>query len=310
MDHPCYRCAKCVTNRLYDPDLCKVCTTWLKNINENSASAGKSSDLWIKWNRSLVSIWKHNKVVQYNKPDIDMIVWADGEKFTLWEPFLPAPKIRLRNSSLVTLFLLTAGQGVTEQVTPVLTTPAPHTESCALLPLEAARDPSIGSDWSGFPEDLEEPFPDLFSELDMAPPVSALNPSQKRGHSPKPSRRLETVAADDPVSPAAGAQPGFSADQLAAIKALIQSCLVPPALSHLSPSSTSAISLPAPLPPTMTVPEIPRAGPSWALDPMTTDSDHGPSGVQTFPTFEPQPGPSWASDPPLLEHPEELGRIV
>ena len=56
---------------------------------------------------------------------------------------------------------------------------------------------------------MEEPFPVLFSDLDMAPPVSALNPSQKRGHWPEPSRRREPVAADAPVSPAANIQPGF-----------------------------------------------------------------------------------------------------
>ena len=153
----------------------------------------------MKWNRS-VSFWKHNKVVQYNKPDIDMIVWADADKLALWEPFLPAPKIRLRReksgssdtappqtSSLVTS-LLPAGRGVADRVTPVPPNPAPLTESCA-LPIEANCDPSIGSDWSGFPDDMEEPFPDLFSDLDMAPLVSALNPSQKRGLLSEPSRR-------------------------------------------------------------------------------------------------------------------------
>ena len=60
VDHLCYKCSKCVTNRLYDPDPCQVCTTWLQDIEGNSVSAGKSSDLWVKWNRSLVSFWKHN----------------------------------------------------------------------------------------------------------------------------------------------------------------------------------------------------------------------------------------------------------
>ena len=96
----------------------------------------------MNWNRSLVSFWKHNKVVQYSKPDIDKIVWADADKFALWEPFLPAPKIHLRReksgssdtappqtSSLVTTSLLPAGQGVADRVTPVPPSPAPLTES-------------------------------------------------------------------------------------------------------------------------------------------------------------------------------------
>ena len=255
-------------------------------------------------------------MVQYNKTDIDMIVWADADKFALWEPFLPAPKIRLRReksrssdtappqtSSHVTTSFLPAGQGVADRVTPVPPTPAPLTESCA-LPIEATRDPSIGSNWSGFPDDMEESFPDLFSELGMAPPVSALNPSQIRGLSPEPSLRREPVVADAPVSLTANVLPGFSTEQLATIKALVQSCLAPPA--QLSPYSASASSLPAPFPPTTPASETPRAGPSWVPDPPPPAPLPGPSGVQTSQSLHPQPGPSWASDPPLVENPGEL----
>ena len=55
-----------------------------------------ASDLWVKWNCYLVSIWKHNKVVMYADPKIDMIVWANTEKFALWDPYLTAPKIQQR----------------------------------------------------------------------------------------------------------------------------------------------------------------------------------------------------------------------
>ena len=176
VDHPCSACAKCVTNRLYDPDPCEVCTKWLQDIKDKGVSAEKSGSLWVKWNRSLVASWKHDKVLQYNKPEVDMIVWVDADKFALWEPYLPAPKIRLRREksgssdtappqtfSQVTASLLPAGQGVALQVTPVLPTTAPLTESCA-QPIEATRDPSVGSDWSGFPDDMEEPFPRIIFE--------------------------------------------------------------------------------------------------------------------------------------------------
>ena len=63
VDHPCYNCTTCVKNHLYDPDDRVVCSKWLKMIKENGDSAKKYGELWVKWNRFLVSIWKHNKVV-------------------------------------------------------------------------------------------------------------------------------------------------------------------------------------------------------------------------------------------------------
>ena len=73
-----------------------MCSQWLKNIKENGVDAEKSGSMWVKWNRSLVGSWKHNKVQRYLVPGVDMLIWADTEKFALWEPFLPVPKIRLR----------------------------------------------------------------------------------------------------------------------------------------------------------------------------------------------------------------------
>ena len=141
-----------------------MCTKWLQDIEDNGVSAEKSGSLWVKWNWSLVASWKHNNVLQYNKLEVDMIVWADADKFAPWELCLPAPKIRLRReksgssdtappqtSSQLTASLLPAGQGVATQVTPVLPTTAPLTESCAQL-IEATLDPTVGSDWSGFPD--------------------------------------------------------------------------------------------------------------------------------------------------------------
>ena len=119
----------------------------------------------------------------------------------------------------MTASLLPAGQGVAPQVNPVLPTTAPLTESCA-QPIEATCDPSVGSDWSRLPDNLEEPFPDLFSDLDLAPPVSALNPSQKRMCSPEPPFCQDPVEPNAPVSLPANDQSGFSAEQLATIKAL------------------------------------------------------------------------------------------
>ena len=184
VDHPCPACAKCLKNRLYDPDPCEVCSKWLQNIKDNSVEAETSGSLWVKWNRSLVSMWKHNKVPNYLVPEVDMLIWADTEKFALWEPLLPVPSVRLRRQksggcdnslpptpSPVTTSLLPAGQGVAPQVTPGPHLSAPLPESC-VRPIEATRDPSVGgSDWSGFPDDLEEPFPDLFLDLELAPPT-------------------------------------------------------------------------------------------------------------------------------------------
>ena len=139
----------------------------------------------------------------------------------------------------------------------------------------------------------------------MAPPVSALNPSQKRRCSPEPPCRQEPVEPNAPVSLPANDQSGFSAEQLATIKALIQSCLTPPTL--FSPYSASAPSLPAPILPTTPASDTPRAGPSWVSVPQPpTPPLTGPSGIQPPQSLSPRPGPSWASDPPLVEESGEL----
>ena len=328
LDHPCLTCATCVTDRLYDPDPCEVCSKWLKNIKDNNVEAESSSSLWMKLNRSLVGYWKHNRTIPYNDPNIDMLIWADTEKFALWKPFLPAPNVRRKRQkseasekslpatpSPVTTSLLPAGQGVAPQVTPgqgvapqVTPDPlfsAPLPES-GVQPIEATRDPSVGgSDWSGFPDDLEEPFPDLFSDLELAPPLAALNPGQKRACSPDPTGREEPVLPNTPVSMPPAVQSEFSAGQLATLKALIQSCLAPQTLP--SPLSAPAPSLHAPiLPPTPTS-GTPRAGPSWFSGPPPPPAPpSGPSGVPPPQSFSPQPGPSWASDPPPAGEAVEL----
>ena len=89
VDHPYSACAKCIKNRLYDPDPCEVCSQWLKHIKENSVEAESSGSRWVKWNRSLVSAWKHNTVPNYLVPGVDMLIWADTEKFALWKFLLP-----------------------------------------------------------------------------------------------------------------------------------------------------------------------------------------------------------------------------
>ena len=205
----------------------------------------------------------------------------------------------------MTTSLLPAGQGVAPQVTPGPHLSAPLPESC-VQPIEATRDPSVGgSDWSGFPDDLEEPFPDLFSDLELAPPLAALNPSQKRACSPDPTGREEPVVPSAPVSLPPADQSEFSAGQLATLKALIQSCLAPQTLP--SPLSAPAPSLHAPILPPTPASGTPRAGPSWFSGPPPPPAPpSGPSGVQPPPSFSPQPGPSWASDPPPAGEAVEL----
>ena len=110
----------------------------------------------------------------------------------------------------------------------------------------------------------------------------------------------EPVEPNAPVSLPATDQSGFSADQLATIKALIQSCLVPPTLFSLY--SASAHSLPALVLTTMPASDTPRAGPSWVSGPPPpTTPLSGPSGIRPSQSLSPRPGPSWASDPPLVE---------
>ena len=53
VDHPCSACAKCIKNRLYDPDPCEVCSQWLKHIKENSVEAESSGSRWVKMEQIL-----------------------------------------------------------------------------------------------------------------------------------------------------------------------------------------------------------------------------------------------------------------
>ena len=119
VDHPCSACAKCIKNRLYDPDPCEVCSQWLKHIkeNENSVEAENGGSLWVKWNRSLVSAWKHNKVPNYLVPGVDMLIWADTEKFTLWEPLLPVGGSTKATTTLATNAPLVSNTGLMISVT-------------------------------------------------------------------------------------------------------------------------------------------------------------------------------------------------
>ena len=98
-------CAKCIKNRLYDSDPYEVCSQWLKHIKENSVETESSGSRWVKWNRSLVSAWKHNTVQNYLVPGVDMLIWADTEKFALWKFLLPVtgyrPATLAKNAPLV-----------------------------------------------------------------------------------------------------------------------------------------------------------------------------------------------------------------
>ena len=70
---------------------------------------------------------------------------------------------------------LTAGQGDPEPVTPVLFVPAPPTGTTVFPPLDPNQTPFLGSEWSGFPNNLGVPFPRPFLEVGPNPPVLTLN---------------------------------------------------------------------------------------------------------------------------------------
>ena len=274
-----------------------MCVCWLEKIKEKSCDSLRCSDLWVKWNRSLVSIWKHN-VVLYSDPNVDIIVWADKEKFARWEQFLLVPRIRLRRDR--------SSEG--SAVQPSALPPMDSSSSTAGHPTEGvpvfsgfsgiadATDrpldvdllaPSLGSDWSGFDDELAEPFPGLPPVVPFAPPLATLNVSQKRARSPDPPVLPVPSLPSSPRPAAEGGIPGFTADQVASLRLLLQSCLPPPAV--LTPS--------APPPPE-------------AVVPPSTPPVPGPSQVQAAPfsglSAEPQPGPSWEFDPPPPDNQEEV----
>ena len=276
-----------------------MCVSWLEKIKEKSSDNLRCCDLWVKWNRSLVSIFKHNKVVLYSDPSVDMIVWADEEKFARWVQFLPVPKIRLSRDRL----------GERGAVQPSTLPPMESSSSTVGHPTEGvpvfscfsgiadAPDrpfdvdllaPSLGADWSGFDDELAEPFPDLPPVEPFAPPLATFNVSQKRARSPDPPVLPVSSLPSSSLHPATGGgRSGFTADQVASLRLLIQSGLPPPAV-------------PAP-----TAPPPPEA-----VIPSPTPPVPGPSQVQAAPfsghSTEPQPGPSWEFDLPTQDNQEEV----
>ena len=193
--------------------LSSLCLSWLENIKENSSVAQTCGDLWVKWNRSLVSIWKHNKVMLYSDPCVDMIVWADKEKFARWERFLPVPKIRLRRER----------SGDDGAVPPSAHPPSDPSSSIAGSPDAGVSVPSslpevaiasdlpldvdllaplLGSDWSGFEDELAGPFLDLPPVLPTAPSRATLNLSHKRARSPDPPSLLAQATPSSSPHPA------------------------------------------------------------------------------------------------------------
>ena len=146
--------------------------------------------------------------------------------------------------------------------------------------------PSQGADWSGFDDELAELFPDLFPVEPFAPPLATLNVSQKRARSPDPP---VLPVPSSSLHPATGVgMPGFTADQVASLRLLIQSCLPPRAvLAPTAPPPPPEPVIPSPTPP------VP-----------------GPSQVQAAPfsghSTEPQPGPSWEFDLPPPDNQVEV----
>ena len=118
--------------------------------------------------------------------------------------------------------------------------------------------------------------------------LATLNVSQKRARSPDPPVLPVSSLPSSSLHPATGGgRSGFTADQVASLRLLIQSGLPPPAV-------------PAP-----TAPPPPEA-----VIPSPTPPVPGPSQVQAAPfsghSTEPQPGPSWEFDLPTQDNQEEV----
>ena len=108
----------------------------------------------------------------YADPKVDMIVWANAEKFALWKPYLPAPKIRQRRekagdaesmalpSQPLSSFQQTPDrQGPAGTENPELNTDSWFQAMSHVPPFSSALEdiaPSLGSDWSGFADDLDD----------------------------------------------------------------------------------------------------------------------------------------------------------
>ena len=172
-----------------------------------------------------------------------MIVWADKEKFARWEKFLPVPKIRLRRERLGDDGAVPPSAhppndpsssiaGTHAEEVPV-SSEFPDVPTASDFPLDVDQlVPSLGSDWSGFEDELAGPFSDLPPVELPAPSRATLNPSQNWARSPVPPSLLEQDARFflSPHPAADGGQPGIMADQVASLRLLIQSCLRLPLL--------------------------------------------------------------------------------
>ena len=127
----------------------------------------------------------------------------------------------------------------------------------------------------------------LWTVEPFAPPLATLNVSQKRARSPDPPVLPVPSLPSSSLHPATGGwMPGFTADQVASLRLLIQSCLPPPAVP------------------------APTAPPPESVIPSPTPPVPGPSQVQAAlfsgHSTEPQLGTSWEFDLPPPDNQEEV----
>ena len=174
----------------------------------------------------------------------------------------------------------TAGSG-----TPTLEAPPlpvfPSTDYIDPLPTTLDNiAPSLCSNWSGFTDDFEDTLLQSSSTVVQTPTMAALNPSQKRAclPDPNPLDENDNTSHSPTVSDGSGL-PGFTAEQVASLKLLFQSCLPGPPLPTPPDSSdfagyrrclasasiaSSVITLP---PQPLSLYDDPQPDPSWDYDP-------------------------------------------
>ena len=208
LNHPCLECAKCVKYRHYKPDNCDVCVRWLTEIKNNGVNKNKCSEQWLMWNRSLVLQWKQNKVIKYKDREVDLIIWADEEKFEQWKLVLPIPKIQTnlsvstdRTVSGLPLNTDMAGDTLASNSPPREDVPEPpsnfmQTSTPVTIPTQPAMH-QMGhlppADWSGFTGPLDKPISHQFTpeHLRVDEPMPGRSHKSTRSPSPPPSEADE-----------------------------------------------------------------------------------------------------------------------
>ena len=102
LDHPCSKCARCISKRhLFDPTPCHACTEHLRAASISGEEGDHARSQFTKWEGTMVTKWRNARVAEYLPTSVHSFIWDSEELKASWNPPLrfPLERKRKRTSS-------------------------------------------------------------------------------------------------------------------------------------------------------------------------------------------------------------------